>query len=101
MTEGTCIDVYGQFLNLSGSLVGANFAVTLDLDNQGLAPVAFGGGKYLVAWTTRFQTTSDDVFGTFLPAGVIFRNGFEPGALSPSPLAARQPINTVPVAQHP
>mgnify|MGYP000487923451 CR=1 FL=1 len=78
--EGTCIDLYGQFLSASGSLVGTNFAVLVDPDNQAQSPVAYGGGKYLVAWNERFGTSSADVFGTFIasqPNELIFRNGFE------------------------
>ncbi len=82
--EGTCADVYGQFLSPSGSLIGANFAVTVDPDNQVQAPVAYGGGKYLVAWNDRFMTSSADVFGIFLSSSErIFSDGFETGALSP------------------
>jgi hypothetical protein len=80
-TNGTCLDVHGQLLGDSGSLVGTNFPVVVDPLNQGLSPVAWGAGKYLVAWIENVDPTSnEDVFGNFILSDPIFIDGFEPGA---------------------
>jgi hypothetical protein len=75
--EGTCLDLYGQFLDTSGTLLGGNFAVVADPLNQGQSPVAWGAGQYLVAWVERPFTPNEDVFGIFLPSDPIFKDGFE------------------------
>jgi hypothetical protein len=75
--EGLCIDIGGQFVSASGGLVGANVAVTADAGAQGQSPTVYGAGRYLVVYTHEFQTPSADVFGTFVPIDLIFRDGFE------------------------
>jgi hypothetical protein len=75
--EGTCLDVYGQFLSPAGTLVGTNFPVVADPLHQGQSPVAWGGGKYLVAWSERLGDPNEDVFGTFVLSDPIFMDGFE------------------------
>jgi hypothetical protein len=75
--EGTCLDLFGQFLDTSGTLLGGNFAVVQDPLNQGQSPVAWGAGKYLVAWTERPFTANSDVYGLFLASDPIFKDGFE------------------------
>jgi hypothetical protein len=74
--EGTCLDTYGQLVSPSGTLVGTRFTVAADTDNQGLSPVAYGGGQYLAAWSSQFDTPSATVRGSFLslgsPAGLDF-----------------------------
>jgi hypothetical protein len=76
--EGTCGDIYGQLVSPFGSRVGTNFAVEVDAGNQGISPVAYGAGKYLVAWDRDFNVPSADVYGAFVspdtvtdPAGVF------------------------------
>jgi hypothetical protein len=78
--NGTCLDVHGQLLGDSGSLVGTNFPVVVDPLNQGLSPVAWGAGKYLVAWIEAVGESNEDVFGNFILSDPIFIDGFEPGA---------------------
>lgn len=75
--EGTCLDVYGQFLSPAGTLVGTNFPVVADPGHQGQSPVAWGRGKYLVAWNEQLGTPNEDVFGIFLLSDPIFIDGFE------------------------
>jgi hypothetical protein len=75
--EGLCIDIGGQFVSASGALVGGNFPVTADAGAQAQSPTVYGAGRYLVVWTHEFQTPSADVFGTFVPIDLIFRDGFE------------------------
>jgi hypothetical protein len=75
--EGTCLDVYGQFLSPAGTLVGTNFPVVADPGHQGQSPVAWGRGKYLVAWNERLGTPNEDVFGIFVLSDPIFIDGFE------------------------
>lgn len=77
--ESTCLDVFGQFLDTSGALLGSNFAVVTDALNQGQSPVAWGAGEYLVAWTDRPFTPNSDVLGIFIPSDPIFKDGFEGG----------------------
>jgi hypothetical protein len=67
--EGTCVDIYGQLVSPSGSLVGVNFAVTTRPGSQGQSPVAYGGGKYLVAWIDGLGTDNEDVLGIFVSLG--------------------------------
>jgi len=86
--EGTCLDVYGQFLSSAGSLVGTNFAVVADPGHQGQSPVAWGAGKYLTAWADQVGTPNPDVFGIFLPSDPVFKDGFEAVAFSASSAAS-------------
>jgi hypothetical protein len=80
--EGLCIEIGGQFVSASGALVGGNFPVTADAGAQAQSPTVYGAGRYFVVWTHEFQTPSADVFGTFVPIDLIFRDGFESGTLS-------------------
>ena len=65
--EGTCWDVYGQFISTSGSLVGSEFSINSDAGNQ-LGAVSYGGGKYLVLVNNidTFDGTVGDVYGMFI-----------------------------------
>jgi hypothetical protein len=71
------LDIDGQLLSSSGSLVGTNFAVVPDAGGQGQSPVAWGAGQYLVAWIDALGTPNEDVGGTLLPSELIFKDGFE------------------------
>lgn len=82
--EGTCLDIYGQLVSRSGSLVDTNFAVVTDPGNQGQSPVAWGAGKYLMAWIDGPFTSNEDVRGILLPSERIFEDGFEAGTGSES-----------------
>ena len=77
--EGTCADVYGQFVSPLGARVGTTFAVAVGAENQSQSPVAYGAGKYLVAWTHRFKAPDADVYGGFVgsrrSAGDLNGNG--------------------------
>lgn len=75
--EGLCADVAGQLVHVSGALVGPNFAITADAGSQGQSPTVFGAGRYLVAWTSGFDTSNSDVHGTFVASDGVFRDGFE------------------------
>jgi hypothetical protein len=75
--EGTCLDIHGQYLSPSGTLVGTNFPIVTDAGSQGQSPVAWGAGKYLVAFIDGVATSNSDVYGIFLPSEMIFRDGFE------------------------
>ncbi|MGH9443344.1 MAG: BACON domain-containing protein [Thermoanaerobaculia bacterium] len=74
-------DVVGRFLSATGTPLGESFNITPCPGNQGLSPVAFGGGKFLVMWDDGITNTAGnpqlnelgfgDVGGTFIaaPAG--------------------------------
>ncbi len=64
--DGTCMDIYGQFLSQSGSLLGPELRINEDPGNQFAASVAFGASKYMVVWTSGdvFGGVNGDVFGT-------------------------------------
>ena len=46
--EGTCMDIYGQYISTSGLVVGGEFAITTDPGNQGGVVAGFNGGKYFI-----------------------------------------------------
>ncbi len=68
--EGSCWDVFGQFVAPSGSLVGSRIAIDVQAENQSGGRATFGAGKYLVSWTQGFSpvggTATDGVHATFL-----------------------------------
>ncbi len=70
--EGTCFDIYGQYISKSGTLVGSEFVINADSGNQLGGAVAFAGGKYLALVNTgvSFDSTGEflggDVIGTFI-----------------------------------
>jgi hypothetical protein len=66
--EGTCADIHGQFVNRTGGLVGSEFPIAADAGNQFISPVVFGGGKYLVVWTSgdSLDGSIGDVYGAFI-----------------------------------
>jgi hypothetical protein len=66
--EGTCTDIYGQFLSPTGALVGPQFPINIDPGNQLISPVTFGGGKYLVIWRDGDlpDSTNGAVYGAFV-----------------------------------
>jgi hypothetical protein len=66
--EGTCWDIYAQFVSPIGSLVGSEFPINADPGDQGISPVVFGAGKYLVAWGDRGISggAPGDVYGAFV-----------------------------------
>ncbi len=81
--EGTCLDIRGQFLSQSGSLLGPEFTINEDPGNQFVSPVAFGASKYIVVWTSgdEIEGTVGDVFGSMI-LNNIFADGFESGNTS-------------------
>lgn len=79
--EGLCADVLGQLVSAAGALVGTNVPITADSGNQGQSPAIFGAGRYLVVFTSGFDTANSDVLGTFVTSDGIFGDGFENGNL--------------------
>jgi len=67
-TEGTCWNIYGQYISTSGSVVGAEFAINADPDNQFGGVVGFNGGKYLILINDKIVYTGvwRDVYGMFM-----------------------------------
>lgn len=50
--EGTCNDVYGQYVSKAGALVGSEFVINNDSGNQFGGVTGFNNGKYLVILST-------------------------------------------------
>jgi hypothetical protein len=49
--EGSCIDIRGRAFSRSGLPAGMEIKINAEAGNQFASPVAFGGSKFLVAWT--------------------------------------------------
>ena len=72
--EGTCMDVYGQYISKTGSLVGGEFVINADVGNQVGLVTGFHDGKYLVLLDMGFTMTpttpgggvANDVYGVFV-----------------------------------
>ena len=67
--EGTCVDIYGQYIGKSGGRVGGEFVINADPGNQVQPFMLFAAGKYFVGWSGRSIAgagTSDDVYGAFI-----------------------------------
>ena len=68
--EGTCWDIYGQYIDKTGALVGSEFVINSGVDNQGGGAVSFKNGKYLALINNIDILTNDgavgDVYGEFL-----------------------------------
>ncbi len=60
--EGTCWDIYGQYVSASGQPVGSNFPINTDAKSQ-VGAVVFGGGKYLVLVNSVVDGLSELTFG--------------------------------------
>jgi len=69
--EGTCWDIYGQYISKSGTLVGSEFVINNDPGNQLGILSGFANGKYLVFVNTGFSFYEEgilggDVYGVFI-----------------------------------
>ena len=81
--EGTCWDIYGQYVSKSGTRIGTEIPVVTDAENQFISPVVSGGGKTLVVWTNGdiIDSYIGDVYGRFLTSPTL-------GSLTPSVLTS-------------
>lgn len=72
--EGTGIDIYGQFLDTSGNLLGSEFPITNAASDQIVGWPCFGDTSYIVAWTDNRDEThglyqgfpTGDIYGVFV-----------------------------------
>ena len=72
--EGTGSDIYGQFLDTSGTLLGSEFAITNAANDQIFGWPCFGDTKYLVTWTDNRDGAhglyqdfpTGDIYGVFV-----------------------------------
>jgi hypothetical protein len=68
--EGTCWDIYGQYISKSGTLVGSEFVINNDPGNQLGILSGFANGKYLVFVNTGISFADGilggDVYGVFI-----------------------------------
>jgi hypothetical protein len=70
--EATCWDIYGRYLASDGASLGAEWAIVERNDDQFASPVAFGAGKYLMAWTDgAMASNGGDVYALLVP-GIPF-----------------------------
>lgn len=63
--EGTCWDVYGQYISKAGLLVGSEIVINNDAGNQFGMVTGFNNGKYLAIINTGI-TLSQDIYGVFI-----------------------------------
>lgn len=66
-------EVYGQFINTSGSVVGTPFPINQTV-TENILGLAYGGGNYLVVYTKEVNPTTADsvVYGrTVSPTGTV------------------------------
>ena len=64
--EGTCIDIYGQLVSPSGTLVGPEIAISKASQNQLCPSLAFDGTNYLVVWQDYRNENGAETFGQFI-----------------------------------
>jgi len=81
--EGTCLDIYGQYVTKTGTLVGTEFLINKDAGNQ-FGTVIFGGGTYLVLanYFDVWEGSVGDVYGMFIIALPILPTKLEATSLS-------------------
>src|SRR3972149_4606149 len=66
INEGTCTDIYGQYVSRSGEMVGEEVVINAEAGDQLDSPVLFAAGKYFVVWNNMdFDYTFSDVYGQF------------------------------------
>lgn len=66
--ERTCWDIYGRYLAFDGTPIGSEWPIVERNGDQFASPMAFGAGKYLMAWTDgSLMQNGGDVYGLFLP----------------------------------
>lgn len=63
--EEPCLDVYGRYIDTTGSPSGSEFAINTNPDNQVGFLTGYGGGKHLVLINVGFPINSD-VYGQFV-----------------------------------
>lgn len=70
--EGTCDDIYGQYVSKSGALAGSELVISKDAGNQTGFVTGFNAGEYLVMINTGVSRDSQgillggDVYGVFV-----------------------------------
>ncbi len=79
-TEASCLDVYGQYIDTTGSPSGAEFAINIEPGNQLGFLAGYGGGKYLVlindGVTMGFQGfMNGDVYGQYVRPSTLLQTG--------------------------
>jgi hypothetical protein len=68
--EGTCADLYAQYIDSAGVLLGDEWPLVQGDGNQFGSPVTPGAGRYLLSWTDGLFPLFEwegDVFGQLLP----------------------------------
>lgn len=60
-------DIYGQFVSVTGELVGEDFAITTNSSDQLLVQLAFGGQNFYAVWgDDRLSSNDRSVFGQLI-----------------------------------
>jgi hypothetical protein len=72
--EGSCIDIRGRAFARSGLPAGPEIKINAQAGNQFGSPVAFGGSRFLVAWTDGdwIDGLVGNVFGAWVPPQLLF-----------------------------
>jgi hypothetical protein len=65
-------DVYGQFVNSDGSLLGTNFLIGEGNQWQSYPGIAYGAGKYLISWRNQsYINGPSDIYGVIIDAATM------------------------------
>ncbi len=60
-------DVYAQFIDTDGNLIGDDISITTHSADQQLVQLAFGGDNYYAVWADERQSSNDDaIFGQLI-----------------------------------
>jgi len=106
--EGTCSDIYGQYVSKTGAVVGTEFVINNDTGNQMGGVGGFAGGKYFVIVNTGIvwpgpnyvpDWSYGDVYGVFVTPTDTSNTGTVTGTVtyvgSLGPVSASKPILVV------
>jgi hypothetical protein len=88
--EGTCADIYGQFISPTGTLIGSEFPISTQIEEQRCPAIAFDGINYLVVWESRRSGPEFwDIYGRFITKAGVLSNSF---IISETPSRSFNPI---------
>ena len=62
-------DVYGQFVSVTGELIGGDFAISTHVTDQMLVQLAFGGQNFYAVWADeRLSSNDNSIYGQLISA---------------------------------
>ena len=94
--EGTCLDIYGQYVAKTGALIGTEFTINKDAGNQ-FGTVIFGGVRYLVLanYFDVWEGSVGNVYGMFIIALPTSPTNLEAASLSSTQVKLRWKHNLI------